>query len=55
MKKKVREGLEPLNAVPLWLGMTAQQREEMENPWLHTQISDSVGLPSGLEAVTDLD
>lgn len=28
MKKKVREG------------MTAQQREEMANPWLHTQISD---------------
>eukprot|EP00439_Symbiodinium_sp_Y106_P086110 s679_g31.t1 len=28
MKKKVREG------------MTEQQREEMENPWLHTQISD---------------
>ena len=21
-------------------GMTAQQREEMANPWLHTQISD---------------
>ncbi|CAE7567486.1 unnamed protein product [Symbiodinium natans] len=28
MKKKVREG------------MTEQQREEMENPWLYTQISD---------------
>jgi len=28
MKKKVRDG------------MTAQQREEMENPWLHTQIGE---------------
>ena len=25
-------------------GMTAQQREEMENPWLHTQIGE--GEPS---------
>eukprot|EP00434_Breviolum_minutum_P025995 symbB.v1.2.022978.t1/scaffold2063.1/size90803/6 len=33
MKKKVRDG------------MTAQQREEMENPWLHTQIGE--GEPFG--------
>ena len=54
MKKKVREGAGSSLNVPSVLlhnfpGMTEQQREEMENPWLYTQISDQAGRGSLIE------